>query len=437
MPELRVAHIVLIMDIGLIISIVGIVLLIILSAFFSGSETALTAASTARLRKLAKDGNDRAKQVLALRVNKDKMLGGLLLGNNLVNNLSPALATAILMAAFGEAGVFYAAIIMTVIVLIFAEVLPKTYALHHADSMSMRIVPAMKWVVMIFAPISEAVTLIVRQTLKIFGVDISKVSAGSHLELLRGAIEMHEGPDNDTAIERAMLRSVLDLAEVDVYEIMTHRSSVKMIDASKPMDQIVDAVLESQHTRLPIYQDSTDNIIGIVHAKLLLRELRAVDGDASALSIDAITNDPWFIPETTSLQDQLQSFREKREHFALVVDEYGSVMGIVTLEDILEEIVGEIEDEYDVAVQGVRKTADGKYLVDGSVTIRDLNREFDWGLPDEEYSTIAGLILHESRSIPKVGQSFVFYRLRFDIVRRKKNQITQVSITPPPEDSMQ
>lgn len=428
----KFAAIIISMNIELTISIIGIIILLILSAFFSGSETALTAASTARLRALAKRGNVKAQKVLDLRENKDRMLGGLLLGNNLVNNLSPALATAILMSMFGEAGVFYAAIIMTVVVLIFAEVLPKTYAFHKADKVSMAIAPTIRLVVMIFAPISEAVTMVVRWTLKIFGVDISEFSTGSHLELLRGAIEMHEGEDSETTDQRAMLRSVLDLAEVDVDEIMTHRSSVDMIDADLPMDKIVDEVLSGQHTRLPLYRGSTDNIIGVIHSKLLLRELRGANGDASALEVEAIANDPWFIPETTGLQDQLQSFKKRREHFAIVVDEYGSFMGIVTLEDILEEIVGDIDDEEDVVVQGVRKMPDGKYLVKGNVTIRDLNREFDWGLPDEHYSTVAGLIIHESRSIPKSGQSFVFFRVRFDIVRRKKNQITQVSITPPP-----
>jgi Mg2+/Co2+ transporter CorB len=421
------------MDLELALSLVGIFVLLLLSAFYSGSETALTAASTARLRNYAKQGDKRAQVVLDLRAQKDRMLGALLLGNNLVNNLSPALATAILMAAFGEAGVFYAAIIMTAIVLVFAEVLPKTYALHYADAVSMRIAPVIRWTVIAFAPISEGVTWLVRGTLKLFGVDVSKVSAGAHLELLRGAIEMHEGPGAETAEQRAMLRSILDLSEVDVEEVMTHRRNVETIDADQAPDAIVDAVLASPYTRLPLTRGGADNIVGVVHAKWVLRALRAAGGNAAAVDMERIAAEPWFVPETTTLQEQLAAFRARREHFAIVVDEYGSVMGIVTLEDILEEIVGEIDDEHDVVVPGVRRLTGGRFLVDGSVTIRDLNREFDWGLPDRDYATVAGLILHESQSLPKAGQSFVFYRFRFDVVRRVKNQITQVRIAPPPD----
>ncbi|HBH26034.1 MAG TPA: hypothetical protein DDX54_01325 [Rhodospirillaceae bacterium] len=414
------------------LSLVGILVLLVLSAFYSGSETALTAASTARLRGYAKKGDARAQAVLDLRAQKDRMLGALLLGNNLVNNLSPALATAILMAAFGEAGVFYAAILMTALVLIFAEVLPKTYAFHYADAMSMRIAPAIRWTVVAFGPISEAVTWMVRGTLKLFGVDVSKVSAGSHLELLRGAIEMHEGPEQETAEQRAMLRSVLDLAEVDVEQVMTHRRAVHMLDADAPLEALVDEALASPYSRLPLYRGAQDNIVGVVHVKLLLRHLRAAGGRAKGLDLATIAMEPWFIPETTTLQEQLAAFRARREHCALVVDEYGSFMGIVTLEDILEEIVGEIDDEHDVLVPGVRRAADGRYLVDGTVTIRDLNREFDWDLPTEtEYATVAGLLLHESRTLPRAGQGFTFFGFRFDVVRRQRNQITLVRITPP------
>ncbi len=411
-------------------SIGAIIILMILSGFFSGSETALTAASKVRLLTREKEGNKRAALVNRIREKKDKMIGALLLGNNLVNILASALATSVLMQIFGEVGVVYATLIMTFLVLIFAEVLPKTYAFHHAESMAMFIAPVIRFVIVIFAPITEGVTWIVRKVLKVFGVDISLVSGGSHLELLRGAIEMHEGPEQKTQEQRAMLRSILDLAEVEIEDIMIHRKNVTSINIDQPTDKIVEEVLHSPFTRLPLWLNNPDNIVGIVHAKQLLRELMDVGGNISNIDLSRVTMEPWFIPETTNLYDQLQAFRERKEHFALVVDEYGSFMGIVTLEDILEEIVGEIDDEHDEAMQGVRRLPNGSYAVDGSVTIRDLNREFDWGLPDDEYSTIAGLILYESQMVPDVGQSFRYHGFQMDVMRKQRNQITLVRITP-------
>tara|TARA_B100001989_G_scaffold252966_1_gene237223 strand:- start:1687 stop:2964 length:1278 start_codon:yes stop_codon:yes gene_type:complete len=419
------------MDSATLFSMAAIFLLLLFSAFFSGSETALTAASRVRLLSREKEGNKKAAAVNRIREHKDRMIGALLLGNNMVNILASAIATSLFIKLFGEAGVFIATLVMTLLVLIFAEVLPKTYAFHHAETMSMRIARPIRFVIMIFAPVTETVTWIVRNVLKLFGVDISRVGAGSHLELLRGAIEMHEGPEEETQEQRAMLRSILDLADVDIEDIMIHRKNVSMIDIDAPVDKIVDEVLESPYTRMPLYKDNTDNIVGLIHAKHLLRELRDVDGDVKKINIGNIIMKPWFVPETTALYDQLQSFRERKEHFAVVVDEYGAFMGIVTLEDILEEIVGDIDDEHDIQMKGVRKLANGTYMINGSVTIRDLNREFDWGLPDEEYATLAGLILYESQMVPKVGQSFSFHGFRMDVQRRQRNQITLVRVTPP------
>lgn len=419
------------MDVSFLFSFVAIFILLLLSAFFSGSETSLTAASRVRLTSMEREGNARASLVNRIREKKDRMIGALLLGNNLVNILASALATSLLIKVFGEAGVVYATLVMTMMVLIFAEVLPKTYALHHADSMAMRIAPVIRFVIIIFAPVTETVTWIVRVCLKVLGVDISKVAAGSHLELLRGAIEMHEGPEQEVIEQRAMLRSILDLFDVDVEDIMIHRKNVEMIDATQPVKKIIEQVLDSPYSRLPLYKDNQDNIVGVLHAKSLLKELNAAGGSAGKISLDKITMEPWFIPETTTLYDQLQAFRARKEHFAAVVDEYGAFMGIVTLEDILEEIVGEIDDEHDVSVPGVRRLQGGAFLIDGTVTIRDLNREFNWGLNDEEYATLAGLLLYESQSLPEVGQSFIFNGFRFDVMRRHRNQITKIRVTPP------
>ena len=424
------------MDISIFITFLIILILIMLSGFFSGSETALTAASKVRLTAKAKDGNKRAALVNKIREKKDKLIGALLLGNNLVNILATALATSILTTLFGESGVVYATLVMTFLVLIFAEVLPKTYALHYADRMSMTIAPIIRIIILVFSPVTEAVTWIVRQVLKMLGVNLSKVSQGSHLELLRGAIDMHDGAGKKTQEQRAMLRSILDLFEVSVEDIIIHRKNVTMIDSAQSMTDITAQVLDSPYTRLPLWKDNQENIIGIIHAKLLLKALSAAGGDPEQVNVNDIIMQPWFIPETTSLYDQLQTFRERKAHFAVVVDEYGAFMGIVTLEDILEEIVGEIDDEHDMTVEGVRKTKDGHYMIEGSVPIRDLNREFDWNLSeDEDYSTLAGLILYESQSVPDVGQSFTYNNFRFDITKKNRNQIEMLKViapSPPP-----
>lgn len=419
------------MDLELALSMLAVFVLLLLSGFFSGSETALTAASRVRLLSKEKEGNKRAAMVNKIREQKDRMIGALLLGNNMVNILASALTTSVMIGLFGEAGVFIATLVMTLLVLIFAEVLPKTYAFHFAEKMAMFIAPVMRVVIFVFAPITEAVTWVVRRVLKLFGVDISNVGVGSHIELLRGVIDMHEGPEQETQDQRAMLRSILDLVDVEIEDIMVHRQKVELINIDQSVDKIVKEVLSSQYTRFPLWKGNPDNIVGVIHAKQLLQELMDVDGNINNLDLTRILMKPWYIPETTTLYDQLQAFRDRKEHFALVVDEYGAFMGIVTLEDILEEIVGDIDDEHDLSMEGVRRLSNGAFIVDGTVTIRDLNREFDWRLPDDEYSTIAGLILYESQMVPDVGQSFIFHDFQMDIVRKQRNQITMVRLTPP------
>ncbi len=412
-------------------SLIAIVILIALSGFFAGSETALTGASKSRMHTLAKQGSRRAKLVNKIRERKDNMIGALMLGNTAVHVLASAIAAGVLIKLFGEAGVLYASLLMTFLMLIFGEVMPKTYALHHSDKMAMNIAPIISLVIMIFAPITAMITWITRVLLRLFGTDTRMVSSGHHLDVLRGAIDLHSGPEEEVQEQRAMLRSILDLFDVGVEDIMIHRRNVLMINGDQLVAKIVEDVLESPYTRLPVWKENPDNIIGVLHSKLLLKALNDNEGDAAKINLEDVILEPWFIPETTNLYDQLQAFRERKEHFAMVVDEYATLKGIVTLEDILEEIVGEIDDEQDVTVPGVRKIQSGKYLVDGTVTIRDLNREYEWGLPDENYSTIAGLLLYESRMIPEVGQSFMFHGFRFDVMKRHRNQITQLRVKPP------
>jgi Mg2+/Co2+ transporter CorB len=413
--------------------LVAITILLVLSAFFSGSETALTGASRPLMHQLETKGNSRAKTVNKLQERKGRLIGAILIGNNLVNILASALATSILIGMFGEAGIAYATIIMTALIVMFAEILPKTYALQNADRAALQIAPIIRPLVILLSPITFGTQWVVRIALRIFGIHLhSGEDFISKTDELRGAIELHqsEEDDDDTVQhERAMLRSVLDLSEVDVGEIMVHRKTVAMINADEPAEEIVGQVLASQYTRLPLWRDQPENIIGVLHAKEVLRAIHENEGNFN-INIESLAAEAWFIPETTRLLDQLQAFRDRHEHFALVIDEYGSLEGVVTLEDILEEIVGDIADEHDISVPGLRPQSDGSYIVDGSFTIRDLNRHFEWNLPDEEASTIAGLILHESRRIPDVGQAFMFHGLRFDIMRRQRHQITAIRITP-------
>jgi len=418
------------MEIATLATIGGIAVLLVLSAFFSSSETALTAASRPRMHLLEAKGDKRAKLVNRLRSEQDNMIGTILLGNNLVNILASALATSVLISLFGETGVVYATIAMTLLVLIFGEILPKTYAFRHSDKLALTIAPTFLVLVRLLSPVMSALQYVIRGVQRIFGVKFDGAQEWSAtVEELRGAIELHRGRGAMAGHERAMLHSILDLADVDVEMVMQHRRDIFMIDSSLPTSKIVEEALESPFTRIPLWRDTPDNIVGVMHAKAMLREVHAHTGDLDALDLDNIATPPWFIPESTTLLDQLHAFRRRREHFALVVDEYGALMGVVTLEDILEEIVGDISDEHDVVPIGVRPQRDGSYLIAGGVTVRDLNRRFGWDLPDQEAATIAGLVIHESKVIPQVGQIFHFHGFRFQIARRQRNRITSVRMT--------
>jgi len=420
------------MESDILFSILAIALLLVASGFFSGSETALTGASRPRMYSLEQQGHHRAATVNRLWRRKEHLIGAILLGNNLVNIMASAIATALLIRLVGEAGTFYATIIMTLLVLIFSEVLPKTYAIHHADRMALAVAPVMRVIIVVFGPVTHAIYVFVRTTLKLVGVDIgAPLGSQQTEEELRGAIDLHAGGSEEVRQERLMLRSILDLGDVEVGEIMTHRKNVVALNAELPPDELIREVLDTPYTRIPLWRESPDNIVGVLHVKKLFQAVKAAGGDDSGLDVASLAAPPWFIPDSKDLLSQLQMFRRRHEHFAIVVDEYGEVLGIVTLEDILEEIVGEIADEHDIEIEGVKPLKDGSLIVEGTVTIRDLNRQFEWRLPDEEASTIAGLVLHEARRIPEIGQVFVFHGFRFEILGRQRNQITSLKVTAP------
>ena len=411
--------------------ILVILVLILASAFFSSAETALTAASDARMRQLAGKGNRRAMLVERLRDDREGLIGSILIGNNAVNVIASALATSVFISLLDDAGVLWATVTMTVILVVFAEVVPKTYALNNSDKYALLIAPPVRAVVIILSPLSIALRMLANSL-----IGTRRNQEADREEELRGMIELHGADgDADDRETQAMLSSVLDLNEISVEQIMTHRAGVKMVDADSDLESILRDVLASPHTRHPVYSGNPDNIIGVLHVKDLLRavgeqpkeKIETMPRDGRGLLQD-IASEPYFVPETTLLFDQLQAFRTRREHFAVVVDEYGDLQGIVTLEDILEEIVGDIDDEHDVDLAGLTAQADGSWIVDGAVTIRDLNRALAWQLPDEDASTIAGLVLYESRTIPRPGQEFRFHDIRFRILKRDGNKLTSLRL---------
>jgi Mg2+/Co2+ transporter CorB len=424
------------MDDAMIIYIIGLMLLLVCSGFFSGSETAVTAVSRARMQALISHGNKRAMRVAKLHEKMEKVIATVLLGNTFVNAATAALMTSFLSAEFGERGAMplIAAGVATAFLFIFAEVLPKTFAINNADRFSLAVAPLVQFFVTLTYPITHVTQMICSGLLRLFGLKIvNEPGVEARIEELRGAIELHAGSAEEIQDTGQMLHSILDLDDVPVSDIMVHRRNMTMLDAELPIEEIVNQALSSPHTRIPIYRGDPDNIVGVLHAKALLRALHANQWKVEGLDIVALAAKPWFIPDSTNLLAQLEAFRARHEHFAIVVDEYGALMGIVTLEDILEEIVGDISDEHDIKVSGVTAEADGSYVMDGTVTIRDLNREFGWQLPDEHASTIAGLVMYEARRIPMVGQVFVFYGFRFEILDRRRNQITRLKLAPPAE----
>lgn len=412
--------------------IAGIILfLIMLSFLFSGTETGMTAASRARLHSLENAGDKRAGIVTRLTERKDRLIGALLIGNNLVNILGSALATSLLLSIFGEAGVLYATVAMTVLLVIFAEILPKSMALARPEQFALAVSPFARVVVFLFGALSSLANRFVRLMLSAFGVSLDRdAPLLSPHEELRGAVEVLHREGSIVKQERDRVGGLLDLIDLEVSDIMVHRTNMRMVNADDPPETVVREVLQSPNTRLPLYRGSTDNIVGVIHAKDLLRALHEVGNDPSRIDLMKVAAKPWFVPDTTTVHDQLNAFLRRKQHFAIVVDEYGEVEGLVTLEDIVEEIVGEIADEHDIEIQGVKQEADGSVVVDGSVPIRDLNRALDWDLPDDEATTVAGLLIHETQLIPEEKQAFTLHGKRFIVLKRDKNRITRLRIRP-------
>jgi Mg2+/Co2+ transporter CorB len=406
---------------------------ILMAAFFNGSETALTAASRARMHALERTGDRRATAVNRLLHNRDRLIGAVLLGNTLVSIGSSALLTGVLEELVGYSGVIYATGIMTLVLLIFAEIMPKTLAINYPDRVALFVAPVIRFFVAVFGPFLAAVEAIVQGFLRLLGIDTSvRHALLSGREELKSTVDLMHLEGGVPRAERDMFGGLLDLRDLTVEDVMVHRTKMYTIDADLPPREFVGQVVASPFTRVPIWRGEPDNIIGVVHAKDLLRAINQAGGEIVHLNVDAVAIEAWYVPNTTGLEDQLQAFLKRKTHFALVVDEYGVVMGLVTLEDILEEIVGEISDEHDQVVLGLRQNPDGSVTVDGSLPIRDLNRLMNWHLPDDEATTIAGLVIHEARAIPDTGQVFTFHNFRFEVLRKTRNRISSLRVTPVP-----
>lgn len=428
------------LDTAFWLTALGIGFLIAMSAFFSGSETALTASSRAKLKTMADKGSAGAKSAMIVTEDNERMIGAILLGNNVVNILSASLATALLTRVLGDSGVAFATLGMTALVLVFGEVLPKTLAITFPEAVASKVAPIIRVLILLFSPIVSVVRALVRGVLGLFGI---KADPDGKMLALReeivGAIALGHYEGAVEKEDRDRLLGALDLGSRTVEEIMRHRRHIEMLNADLSPDEILTRVLASPHTRLPLFRGDEENILGVVHAKDLLREVdRLVRGEAGSvgllkdLDIVKVAMKPYFIPETTSLDEQMREFLKRRTHFAMVVDEYGALQGLLTLEDILEEIVGDITDEFDVVLKesALKRAENGDYLVEGAMTIRDLNRAMDWNLPDDEANTIAGLVIHEAQTIPNEGQAFSFHGFRFEVAQRRENRLTKLKMRP-------
>ena len=314
--------------------------------------------------------------------------------------------------------------------IVVGEQVPKTLAIREPEPVSLWVAYPLHASFIAFYPLNWMLNAVSRWILRLLGVKeavphdvLSDVELEGLVATSAEYGKLEEG-------QAEYIQNVFRVGELAVSDVMIHRTNMVTLNADEKAEDVVNAVIASPVTRIPLWRGNPENIIGILHVRDLLRALHAVDGDAAKVDIASLLTPPWYVPDTRPVAEQLKAFRRRRTPFALVVDEYGEVEGLVTLEDILEEIVGDITDEHDVAMPGVRRQPDGSVNVDGAVPIRDLNRVMDWNLPDEEATTIAGLVIHEARTIPEVGQSFTFHGFRFRVLRRARNRITALRIQP-------
>jgi Mg2+/Co2+ transporter CorB len=380
----------------------------------------------------AKEGNKKAKIILDLQNEIGLVISAILTCATILNSVAVAVMTEAFGKIFGDYTIFLAPIVTSIFIVLFAEVLPKMLIITNPESILFPSAYFIRLIYIILKPLNNIIGFIAKGVISVIKLSSNnKVNEyADSLEELKGAIALHKGADiEDTKKEKEMLQSVLDLGEVPVSNIMVHRKNVTMLCADDGINKLIDQIMNCPFTRIPLWSKNQDNIVGVLHVKDLLKAIRK-NTSIDNIKIMDITLKPWFIPENKDLLDQLQSFKTKREHFAMVVDEYGCFMGIITLEDIIEEIVGDIEDEHDIAsLSGIRKQDDESYIVDGIVNIRDLNREIGSDFRGDIAATAAGFVINSIGVIPEIGQVFILYGYRFEILKRHRSQVTLLKIT--------
>jgi Mg2+/Co2+ transporter CorB len=410
-------------------AVLAVLVLIAAAVVLSAAEAALAAANRARLHVLEKSGEPRAERLSAIVAEREGPAAALRLARMLATVLATGLV-ADLTVSFGTGlGAAATAAALTLLAIVLVEVGPRMLVAEDPEAAGLALLPVIAIGAGLLRPVLVVVEGAVRLPLSLIRRRTAEEERTAHEEI-RDAVDLLHREGEVVKSDRDMVGGVLDLSQLSLADIMVHRTKMRAIDADAPPAEIVAEVLASPFTRLPVWRDEPENIVGVLHAKDLHRAIDRLGGDLARLDVMQVATPPWFVPETTTADAQLRAFLKRKIHMALVVDEYGVVQGVVTLEDVLEEIVGDISDEQDVVVQGVRPLPDGSVNVDGGVPIRDLNRMMDWRLPDDEATTVAGLVIHEARLIPEPGQSFTFHGFRFRVLRRQRNRITALKVTP-------
>jgi putative hemolysin len=401
--------------------------LLLLSAFFSGAETALLGVDWLRVRYLVRKGSRRARVLQVLLERKDLLIGTILVGNNVVNIAASAVATAMALTLFGGQGIVLATGVMTLLVLVFSEIAPKTFASQHAEPVALAVAPVFRVLVRLMFPASFLVTRLARLLLSLLGVDPA-ARPRMHLseDELRVLISEGAAAGSVEADKRHMLHGIFQMGRQTAREVMIPRTRVRGIEVGTPIREAARVIVDSGFTRLPVYRDTLDEVVGVAHARDVLDAVAA----AGETSLASIAREPFYVPESKDLESLLYDFKLRRTHLALVVDEYGGVEGLVTLEDLLEEIVGEIRDEHDVESESIRFLPGGEALVRGAAAVRDVNRQLSLDLPIGPDVTLGGFVMTRLGHIPKRGESFPYGTSAFTVDRTGHNRVLLVRVTP-------
>ena len=414
-------------DIPIGILVAALIFLIFLSAFFSGSETGLVSLNRYRLRHLAKTRHRGAVRANDLLKKPDRLIGLILLGNNFVNILASSLATVIGLRLYGNIGIAIATGLLTLVILVFAEVTPKTLAILHPERFAFPATFFLSPLLKILYPFVWLVNLVANNFIRLFGVKVNTAdNQDVSIEELRMVV--NEAGAMIPRRHQKMLTNILDLEKVTVDDIMVPRNELSGIDLEKDMDDILNQIANSQHTRLPVYRGDINNIVGLLHIKNVMNLFK--QNELAKEDLELWIREAYFVPEGTPLQTQLLNFQREKRRIGLVVDEYGDVMGLVTLEDILEEIVGEFTTDPSTHIREVHRQKDGTFLVDGSANIRELNRVMHWKLPTDGPKTFSGLITEHMESIPEPGTSLMLSGYPVEIVQTKGNIVKTAQINP-------